>query len=123
MTRLRKKVDLTSRKAKNTIKLISPICLPLQPTQVNEEGETKRGLDSQQVTVTGYVTSDPKTNGILHQINPQIQPKNYCDEKFTNNNFDIGDKQAIDAAIPRGFDSTLMCASGQVVKFDYQMHT
>ena len=61
-------------------------------------------------------------NDILHQINPQIQPKNYCDEKFTNNNFDIGDKQAIDAAIPRGFDSTLMCASGQVVKFYYQMN-
>ena len=110
---------MTSRKAKNTIKLISPICLPLKPAKVNEEGETKRGLDSQQVTVTGYVTSDPKTNGILHQINPQIQTKKYCDEKFASNKFDIGDKQAIDTAIPRGFEPTLMCASGQVVKSNW----
>ena len=81
LTRLRKKVDLTSRKAKNTVKLISPICLPFKPVELNTEGETERGLDSQQVTVTGYITEDPETTGKLHQINPQIQTKKYCNDK------------------------------------------
>ena len=86
---------------------------------MNTEGETERGLDSQHVTVTGYITKDPETTGKLHQINPQIQTKKYCDDKFTNSRSGIGDEQAIDDSIPRNFTPTLMCATVQVVKSNY----